>query len=1224
MFYARASSWTKILLAVFFLTLSVRPSTGQTTPSGSARGVEVVERGGYPELHVDGKPFFIHSGAFFYTRVRRDEWSRILERYRDLGINTIDIYIPWNWHEPHEGEWDFDGHTNPRRDLRGLIRLITEKGFRLIVRPGPLILNEWRHGGYPGWLLERPEYHMDAVDRLEGRYPSFANLNTRDAEAAAQELLSNVTHMEYAQKWLAAVAKELAPFSASRITQIAEPTQGSPEMHDFPGPLLFVQLEDDLAIGRTNRVGPAFWQYLEALRGMLEAGGLNAPVFINPTDMIVSAAGAGLPHPIGVMGQWYLPQGHAGEAGEIRMSTEDAATIEFYTEELKTQPAFPPAWIEYQAGWYAAADDDRPLESAPANTLLSSRLAIGYGLHGLNYFPLQDTFTPAGYSVPWANRSYRWDAGLGPNGNAQPRSRAINRNGRLIEQWGEWLASSHLHADFGLINPAAAYPWEQFTAANILSVSRTLERIERVALLASLSTELVDPEHQPVEQFLRHPLLLLPVFRHGEAQLELSEKAQLALVEYVRRGGTLIFFPERPSGEILEQLWAGESSGNAAPPAMYSALAHRWKFGAGEVMESTKDFFSWADPGKSLAESREQEEANWATGVLEEFLHAAGGLPEIKRGQTAARSGELIVSVLLSDEGTGMIGTRAGGQGMLSVTNLSALSRADEVLDVLAPGGSARGSGNAYLPLRLTIPPHESLLLPLGQPLCSAARAASSCHDAVLHSGAELLHIDRKGQTLNLIFYAPARADVALKLEQKPSRVSLEESFIQANWSPELHECFFTIPRGAAPDFLRHLKIELPYKPHVPEKPREKGGGNAGLDYAVVDAVRLPLGKGSSLASDPPLVVLAAGQAGRLLARVDNLESASPRDVSVKLDGPLRGSADAHVPAHGTALIPVRLKSASGEERIANPFVTEARDPGSGLLKGTIEVRSGETRLRSPVSFVVVGAGAANHYEYDFDGDGEEEWVLENAGLRLIISPESGGSALALVAKESAWDLISGAGALHDRFSYAENPQDISPERARGRFGLFNRAYQPAWEQVDGQPVLRLGYDAPDILPAGASIEKRIRLESTDTVRVDYRVQLLAPSEARGQGNAAPQSFIAVNSAPVALRGSHATRFCWTPRGAETHCENFSPGRVALELPASVARLEVRTAGRPGLALEWQCRGEVAGECGRMTIEMKNFSALLQLQFLPLTPGEAACEYSVFYRVLPSEEAAVE
>jgi hypothetical protein len=47
------------------------------------------------------------------------------------------------------------------------------------------------------------------------------------------------------------------------------------------------------------------------------------------------------------------------------------------------------------------------------------------------------------------------------------------------------------------------------------------------------------------------------------------------------------------------------------------------------------------------------------------------------------------------------------------------------------------------------------------------------------------------------------------------------------------------------------------------------------------------------------------------------------------------------------------------------------------------------------------------------------------------------------------------------------------------------------------------------------------------------------------------------------------------------------------------------------MALEWKL--------GRMTIEMKNFSALLKLQFPTLSPGGSAGQYQVRFHVLPAD-----
>jgi hypothetical protein len=1189
-------------------TKTAQPVSTQT--AGTARGVSIVQNEGSPELRVDGVPFFVHSGAFFYDRVPQDLWERVLDRYRTLGINTIEIYIPWNWHEPREGEFDFDGHTNPRRDLRRLLRLINEKGFKLIARPGPQILNEWRHGGYPGWLLERPEYHMDLVDRLEGRYPPFSYLNTRDAEAAAKELLENPTHMSYTRKWLEAVAHELAPYGSSRTVPPQPPAATPPEAS---GPVLFVQLEDDLAIGRMNTIGPIFWRYLDALRQMLEASRLTTAVFINPTDMRVSAAGSALARPMGVMGQWYMSPREEGESRISQLTVEDVSDIEFYVEELKTQPAFPPIFIEYQAGWYCPGDDDRPLASPPENTLLSSRLAIGHGLHGLNYFPLQDTYTPAGYSAPWENRSYRWDAAIDPNGNYGPRARAVARNGQMLRQWGQWLAGSHKRADFGIIYPVGAYRQELLNALDILHVSSIVLRLERVAQLARLSGELVDPQYQPVEELLRHAILLLPAPDPSDPKFELSETAQRALVEYVRHGGTLIYFPSQPPGRILQELWATPPSPG---PSTFSAISRRWSFGTGQVIESTKDFYSWAALDKGFAENHGQQEAGWATQVLEGFLNAAGVHAVVKRGNGKG-SPDLIVTELISNEGTRLLGTRSGGTGLLSVTNIGDVP-VDEAIEVLAPGTSARTLGNSYLPLHVVVPPKESLLLPLLQPLCSPDIPPQSCRDWVVSAGAELLHAGRKRNTLELTFYTPTRATTRIKLAARPSHATLEETKPEAKWNVDRRELELELRRGASPNFLRIMNIALPYTPQIAEEQVLHNRSRRNFEYTVADAVRLPVGEGASLWPDPPLLALDASHPAKLILQVINPNPEQYRDFNFRVEGQLHGTAGLRVPANGTAFVTVKLKTAGREADLSG--IQPASD---GLVHGTLEIHSGNERVDSPILFALVRPGAVSRYQFDFDRDGAMEWVLENSALRLIVSPESGGRAMAFVNKDPNANLITSVGALRDNFSYAANPTGMPAERARGRYGLFNRPYRAEWVEEQGIPALRISYDAPDILPGGAGIQKTIRLETTNTLQANYRVQLFKTSSTVAAANP-PQAFVAVNSVPAMVRADRSTRFCWMSSDSGVHCEAFSPDRAAVELPKGSHRLEVRTPGRPGLALEWGCTKPPAQPCGQMRIEMMRFSALLKLQFPPLTPGGGGGEYSIRFSVLPAEEESAQ
>ncbi|HEV8385482.1 MAG TPA: hypothetical protein VGQ11_11485, partial [Candidatus Acidoferrales bacterium] len=1116
-----------------------------------------------------------------------------------------------------------------------------------------------------------PEYKMDARDRIEGRYAPLTNLNPRDAEGAARGWLENETHMRYTRAWLSTVAHELAAFSSRRTVRVKVPGSKRAELEekDISGPLLFVQLDDDMAIGRSNYSGPFFWRYMSELRKMLEEGGLDVPAYINPTDMRVSAAGFGLERPIGAMGQYYLqpPEKPApGATAERKITAREASTIEFFVEELKTQPAFPPVIIEYQAAWYTPGDDSAAFESPVANTLLSSRLLLAHGLHGINYFPAQDSVTPAGYSTPWTNRHYRWDAALDVAGNQQFRARAVLRNGALMDTWRDFLASSHKRADFGIIYPLGAFPQENLAREDIQRVSGAVMRIARVAQLAGFSTELLDPQYQPVEQLLRHALVLLPVFDASPAiaagfspsspnpsaaadsnsatsasgKFQLSEKSQRAIVEYVRRGGTLLVFPARPTGAIIEQLW---TSAPIPPVALAvtesSAVTAGWTFGQGRVLASTKDFYSWVSLDQAFSENRARFESAWATQAVREFATRAGVRPAVQ-AVTAPKSGEdkgadeLVVTQLVSDAGTSPLGARSTGTGLLSVTNLSYDSPAEQTFSVLSSRASARapahGSAeNDNLFVAVSIPARESLLLPLHFPLCAAASADGKCDDEVTSAGAELLLAERSGKTLELTFYTPARATVALRLAREPGRVSLDEDIKpETRWLPEKHRLEVDLLRGAAPQYLRVVKINLPYTPQVPEKPDPSKLPRREFDYAAVDAVRLPLTDTSWLPTYPPLVILDENLEAKIVLQGTCYEEFG-RDIDFTIDGPVRGSGYVALEGYETRQAQITLKPARESEggNHASP-ATAARKQPHGLLSGELVARSGRDRRTSPIFFAVVGASGVASYQFDFDRDSALEWVLENAALRLIVSPEDGGRALAVVDKVSGLNATTNVGALRDRFAFTPALPGARPDRARGRYGLFNRPYAPEWVSAEDGDALRLTFDAPEVFPGGAKIVKTVRLSGADSVAVDYEVSLhAAAAEPPPPTGAAPeQSFIAENSVPVVFGGQRTTQFCWPDSAAPPaaggppasataeapmHCEEFVPGREPLPVPEAARRLEIRTPGRFTIRVEWSA--------GRMSLDMRNFSALLRVQFPVLVPGGDAGKYNMKFQVIPTE-----
>lgn len=117
------------------------------------------------KFYLNGKPFKIISGAFHYFRTVPEYWQDRLEKLVNMGCNTVETYIPWNFHEPNRGQFIWEG----MRDIFRFIETAQELGLYIIIRPSPYICSEWEFGGLPAWLLR------DRNMRLRCSYEPYLN-----------------------------------------------------------------------------------------------------------------------------------------------------------------------------------------------------------------------------------------------------------------------------------------------------------------------------------------------------------------------------------------------------------------------------------------------------------------------------------------------------------------------------------------------------------------------------------------------------------------------------------------------------------------------------------------------------------------------------------------------------------------------------------------------------------------------------------------------------------------------------------------------------------------------------------------------------------------------------------------------------------------------------------------------------------------------------------------
>ena len=61
------------------------------------------------EFYLENQPFQLLSGGIHYFRIVPEYWKDRLQKLKELGLNTVETYIPWNFHEPKKGEFNFSG-----------------------------------------------------------------------------------------------------------------------------------------------------------------------------------------------------------------------------------------------------------------------------------------------------------------------------------------------------------------------------------------------------------------------------------------------------------------------------------------------------------------------------------------------------------------------------------------------------------------------------------------------------------------------------------------------------------------------------------------------------------------------------------------------------------------------------------------------------------------------------------------------------------------------------------------------------------------------------------------------------------------------------------------------------------------------------------------------------------------------------------------------------------
>jgi beta-galactosidase len=143
-----------------------------------------------------------------------------------MGVNTIAVYIFWNFHETAEGRFDF---TTPNHDIAAFLKIVREEDMWVLLRPGPYVCAEWDFGGLPAYLLRVPDLKVRCLD-------------TR--------------YMAAAERYIRALSQVIKPLQV---------TEG--------GPILMLQIENEYGSFGNDR------NYLLRLRQVWRDAGIRVPFY---------------------------------------------------------------------------------------------------------------------------------------------------------------------------------------------------------------------------------------------------------------------------------------------------------------------------------------------------------------------------------------------------------------------------------------------------------------------------------------------------------------------------------------------------------------------------------------------------------------------------------------------------------------------------------------------------------------------------------------------------------------------------------------------------------------------------------------------------------------------------------------------------------------------------------------------------------------------------------
>ncbi|HII60916.1 exo-beta-D-glucosaminidase [Pyrococcus horikoshii] len=527
---------------------------------------------------LDDERIVVYGGTLQYFRVPRNYWEDRLRKMKSHGLNTVETYIAWNWHEPQEGVFDFTGETHPQRDLIGFLELAQKLGLYVIIRPGPYICGEWKNGGIPDWLINsHPEILAKSPNGSFPRdvyYPPITYLHP--------------TYLEYAMKWYEEVLPIIRDYLYSNggsiisVTIDDEPsyweTIFQPFLTDYneiivrENGIWHSWLKENYSLGDLEeRYGERFSDYTEIappksfsepLPKVLDWHHFKIWMINEYVRRLYEKIREYVDVPISLLDPYLLLAAWkefylyvTRHKLDIHLWTEfwysfyrtfdfkedklghlyfKTGIYRYYVSKLKT----PPLSIETQASLANVIEKDE------AELLYALLPALG--IHNLNYYLYVGGENPRGYE---SHNGVTWDvySPIGLDGRERQHVEPIKWIGEFLKSNIDFVDSQFkARVAFGMYEPYEAlnlwgYKPESFEESVNLNEYLFGERgLLTLLAMSNVPFDVIDLEISTLEEMLQYEQIW--VYSLDFMSREVQEK----LIKYVEEGGNLVILPTLP------------------------------------------------------------------------------------------------------------------------------------------------------------------------------------------------------------------------------------------------------------------------------------------------------------------------------------------------------------------------------------------------------------------------------------------------------------------------------------------------------------------------------------------------------------------------------------------------------------------------------------------------------------------------------------------------------